>query len=106
MDEAFRENGTPGVKVGEDQVNISDPVGNGMEEDGAEARANAVEAAEQKQKKQLKDMKREEYKFYKVKMLATVGITIVTYIVFFCLIKYLPGDADSATDANQAGTAP
>ena len=55
-----------------------------------------AEAAEEKQKRQLKEMKREEYRFYKVKMLATIGITIVTYIVFFCLIKYLPGDGDAS----------
>ena len=51
----------------------------------------------------LKDMKREEYRFYKVKMLATVAITIVTYIVFFCLIKYVPGDGDVS---NAEGKAP
>ena len=51
-------------------------------------------------------MKREEYRFYKVKMLATIGITVVTYIIFFCLIKYLPGDGDAANDNNADGTAP
>ena len=74
------------------------PKDGAADESEAVARATAVEAAEKKQKNQLKEMKREEYKFYKVKMLATVGITIVTYIVFFCLIRFLPGDGDASTE--------
>ena len=37
-------------------------------------------------------MKKEEYKFYKIKMLLTILITIVTYVVFYFLIKYVPND--------------
>ena len=48
-------------------------------------------------------MKKEEYKFYKIKMLLTILITIVTYVVFYFLIKYVPNDM---TNINNEGKPP
>ena len=89
---------------GDDQIQTLQPSQVADDDNFTKSERTEAEAAEDKQKRQLKEMKREEYRFYKVKMLATIGITIVTYIVFFCLIKYLPGDGDATN--NQDGIAP
>ena len=89
---------------GDDQLQTFQPSQVADDDNFTKSERTEAEQAEEKQKRQLKEMKREEYRFYKVKMLATIGITIVTYIVFFCLIKYLPGDGDASNNAD--GIAP
>ena len=91
--------------AGDDNVQISDRTRDSMMLGRTTSSTEEADQLQMRQKESLKEMKKRENTLYKVKMISSVGIAIVTFIVFFTLLKYMPTDGDGNVD-NQAGIAP